>query len=696
MRLATRRDTPVAGATAGAMAPRRRLPTVGVVALTSPPIVPVTPPRARRQRVRRPPTAAPPWTSTRARTRTAVAVAAAALAVVSLVAVATATATGGATAGAGVPHRGVHVEVAAWDDAAVLSSVLPAGAVGGANHSAAVAALPPDVAAYREAYLGTVARRASSASALRAAAAKSGSVPSGALTLASRLATAVGFGRWRHGLAGGLNADAVAAADPPAVVLKPLARQMVTTVRGSRSSFRLELDESLPPAETRAIIRAVQLWAEEWPSSGTLRVQVLWQRLDPDALGATSTPLFIEGGRSPTREDTAYGAPLYLSLTGVDALPERFPHVLMGFNNRIPWHTGVGPAPRSRFDLTTVAAHELCHGLFFAGMLEGLPTERVARVNSRRGGDPARFDSFVTDSEGNGVLASCVDGGSLNGRGLFNALTAEGLAFQSPLGRRTAGGSGGSGDSQLITSLPLFAPKGYRTGSSTYHFDGGRQLVAGCARSGIPEDPGSCSDLMVADLPPGKTTRVLGANTLRVMRTMRDQALSGADRGSCTIPQSAPGSAGGGGGAIDEPFLPGTGGGGGGGPFSGFPTWAMILVATVGAVGVLVFVGAFCANLVLPGIQSAGGRAHGGGRSSTGRHRSGHSHHGRGGAAPPPTMPPRPPMPLAAAGPPQFPPYASGGAPGSPGAAYPPPLYPQPPPPVAVGAPGGVGGMYNP
>eukprot|EP00170_Pyropia_yezoensis_P010004 contig_45349_g10042 len=215
-------------------------------------------------------------------------------------------------------------------------------------------------------------------------------------------------------------------------MLTPSMRQSTQTVRGSRSSFRLSLDEALPPGEARAIIRAVQLWAEEWPSTGTLRVQVQWLGLDPQALGAASTPQFIDGGRSPTREDTAYGAPLYLSLTGVDALPDRFPHVLMAFNSRIPWHTDVGPAPRSRYDLTTVAAHELCHGLFFTGMLEGMPTRGVARVNTGRGGDPARFDSFVIDTEGNGVLASCVDGGSLNGRGLFNALTAEGLAFQSP------------------------------------------------------------------------------------------------------------------------------------------------------------------------------------------------------------------------------------------------------------------------
>lgn len=169
--------------------------------------------------------------------------------------------------------------------------------MGGANRSAAVADLPPDVAAYREEYLDATSRRAWSASALAAAAATSGGVlPSGTLALASRLAATVGLGRWRRGLADGLDATVVTAADPPAVVLVPSATQSVSTVRGSPSSFLLELDGDLPPAEFRAIIRSVHLWAEEWPSSGTLRVQVLWPSLDPNALDATSTPRIMKGG----------------------------------------------------------------------------------------------------------------------------------------------------------------------------------------------------------------------------------------------------------------------------------------------------------------------------------------------------------------------------------------------------------------
>jgi len=452
----------------------------------------------------------------------------------------------------------VHTEAAVWDAAAAAG---PSGV------------LSPDAAAWSAAYAAEVADAAAAAASAAFATAHPW------WSAAARLPAALQ--RWAtappgaDGGGGGTDLDSVTA------------RQMtdfsrILIVEGTQSSFTLALDDAMGPAEADAVAAAARLWANEWPSTISVRVQVRWPADPLPSLGAASTPLFLSGGADGTRDDTSYGAPLYLSLTGQDVVSTNEPHIDMRLNRRVRWHTDPGrDAPSDRWDLTTVAAHELGHGLFFTGRVHGNATTSTARVlASGTLPETARFDSFIADLDDNGVIASCSPGTRNDPTGLYNAVTARGLAFL------TNGSAGGFPP----TRLPLYAPKPFDTGSSVYHFDG-PLLRDGCAASGIPA--ADCSSLMEAALPSGKTARALGANTLRVMRVMREQALDGVAGGTCAVSPLAPGSTGG----------SGAGGSGLFGEGGSLPSWAVIALGATAAVVVVLLTATCFANVVLPKVQ---------------------------------------------------------------------------------------------
>ncbi|OSX76491.1 hypothetical protein BU14_0188s0009 [Porphyra umbilicalis] len=449
----------------------------------------------------------------------------------------------------------VHTEAAVWDAAAAAG---PSGV------------LSPDAAAWSAAYAAEVADAA-------AAAASAG------------FATAHPWWSAVTRLPGALQRWA---APPPADGAGGTALDGVAgrqsggfdrTVTGTRSTFALALDPGMGASEANAVKAAARLWANEWPSATPVRVVVRWPSDPLPSLGAASTPVFRSGGADGTRDDTSYGAPLYLSLTGIDVVPVSVAHIDMRLNQRVRWHTDASRnAPSDRWDLTTVAAHELGHGLFFTGRIFGNASTSTALVlASRSVPEAARFDSFIADLDGNGVVASCSAGTRNDPSGLYNAVTARGLAFV----------ANGSADGGPPTRLPLYAPKPYDTGSSVYHFDG-PLLRDGCASSSIPAD--ACSSLMEAALPPGKTARSLGDNTLRVMRVVREQALDGVDGGTCAVSPLSPGSTGGSGAGDVAGLFGGDG---------SLPQWAIIALGAAAAVGVVLLTSACFANVVLPRVQ---------------------------------------------------------------------------------------------
>jgi hypothetical protein len=163
----------------------------------------------------------------------------------------------------------------------------------------------------------------------------------------------------------------------------------------------------------------------------------------------------------------------------------------------VDWHSGKSPTPFSKWDLESVALHEVGHGLFFTGVMQASPRQSLADF-AFRNSRPARFDRFLGKSAGDG-LAMC-----LAPADIFDTITSGSLRFVDPKSPDT-------------TDFGLYSPSEYLPGSTTYHQDPGT-LPFDCEKLNIPTN--DCSDIMTQSLPNGYTQRHVGVPVTRMMNAM--------------------------------------------------------------------------------------------------------------------------------------------------------------------------------
>jgi len=152
--------------------------------------------------------------------------------------------------------------------------------------------------------------------------------------------------------------------------------------------------------------------------------------------------------------NTFYPATLANALHGSDLDPSD-PDIYMGFSSTFSWYTGTDGNPSgSQYDLVSVALHEICHGLGFAGTLY---------VDSGDGkwwhSSPDAYDRFTEDNSG----TSLVDTGTYpqNSVALKDALTSGNVFFD---GTKANAANGGN-------RVELYAPGTWNGGSSYSHLD---------------------------------------------------------------------------------------------------------------------------------------------------------------------------------------------------------------------------------
>ncbi len=105
-----------------------------------------------------------------------------------------------------------------------------------------------------------------------------------------------------------------------------------------------------------------------------LHIEFRWEDLGSPTIGAYAGPTNL------IRRPSDLGAvPVALANArdGVDHLPGTA-DIVVGVNNRLPWHLGSEPPPGDRIDLQSVLVHELGHGLGFVGSASGTSNETAA------------------------------------------------------------------------------------------------------------------------------------------------------------------------------------------------------------------------------------------------------------------------------------------------------------------------------
>lgn len=330
-------------------------------------------------------------------------------------------------------------------------------------------------------------------------------------------------------------------------------------IAGKASVFVVAYADNTPAEAVAAFEVGVRTWADVFPCAVEIRVSFGWEEIGGGTLAAANTPFFVPGsvaGAGALDDATIYSPSMAASLTGTDFVGPGDFHVIMTFNSKANWHFDVRKdAPFDKWDLATTALHEVCHGLFFSGVVTARGENAFFSSGSQR---PARFDTFLAASTGSGLASQCKGDGGL----FFRAVTNGGLRF--------------TDEAAEGVDFSLYSPEKFQPGSSTYHHDPAR-LGEDCRKAGIAAQ--DCSDLMTQKLPNGYTQRVIGTPVLLMLKSMRGTSRGArASEVDCNVPALAPGArreedGGNGKSVFTESFT--------------MPPWAIACIAGIAAVGII-------------------------------------------------------------------------------------------------------------
>ena len=136
--------------------------------------------------------------------------------------------------------------------------------------------------------------------------------------------------------------------------------------RSKRANTTIEVSygDNFPDAAQAAFDRAADIWERHIFSSVTIRVQASYEALGDGVLAAAGPNNFYGIDATGDGEaDAIVGDALAGAL--LDEAPQsQAPDIIVNVNaERNDWHFGRSPAPSGTIDFTTVALHEIGHGL---------------------------------------------------------------------------------------------------------------------------------------------------------------------------------------------------------------------------------------------------------------------------------------------------------------------------------------------
>lgn len=253
-------------------------------------------------------------------------------------------------------------------------------------------------------------------------------------------------------------------------------------------SYRPEVKQESPTADItvnytgftqearEAFERAVEIWERHIQSDAEILIDASYESFGPqgeNVLGRAGPFLFLV-----TLEDgdqLVYPAALFDALVGPEQA-EGGPHMQVEINEDINWYFGepapIGPGPNEfQSDLTSVALHEIAHGLGFTGSmsvdLQGVGSWDYSSLFGEQAEDvPNIYDEFAADQFGDFLTESYSNpsselGDVLQSRSPFT----EGVFFDGP--EAEVGAEVGDGPPEP----KLYAPSDWRQGSSYSHVD---------------------------------------------------------------------------------------------------------------------------------------------------------------------------------------------------------------------------------
>ncbi len=207
-----------------------------------------------------------------------------------------------------------------------------------------------------------------------------------------------------------------------------------------------------------AVDHAVSILETILPANTRLTINASWEKIsDNGVLGNSSINSFVGGWAIDAQIPLAY-YPVALAekIAGISLNNDEDGDLQLTINSSINWYLGTdGQTPVTKYDLVTVAMHEICHGLGFYDSMN--TNESVGWYGI--GSVPIIYDTFVENN-----LERFLDDtlSFVNySASLKNQMTGGQLYFKGPvLDRYTLG-----------SSVKLWAPPEFDPGSSISHLD---------------------------------------------------------------------------------------------------------------------------------------------------------------------------------------------------------------------------------
>jgi hypothetical protein len=194
------------------------------------------------------------------------------------------------------------------------------------------------------------------------------------------------------------------------------------------------------------------------PPDTKLTVLASWERISTSGvLANSSTTGYIKGGSIDALDpEVYYPVAVAEKIAGKSLNDDLEGDITLRINNSINWYLGTdGNTPDLRYDLVTVALHEICHGL---GFFDSMNTDNTI---GWYGFDsiPLVYDTFVEDLTGNNLTDTLKYNNY--SAALLTQFTGGILYFNGPLLNKYTSGSRAS----------LYAPSKYDAGSSIAHLN---------------------------------------------------------------------------------------------------------------------------------------------------------------------------------------------------------------------------------
>lgn len=279
------------------------------------------------------------------------------------------------------------------------------------------------------------------------------------------------------------------------------ARRSGRTEEVENATFIVQYEGFTPEAQA-AFQRAVDIWSSLITSPVPIRIRAIWApNSRPNVLGSATSNGFFRSPLLP-RFPAWYPVALAEKLLG-RGLNNQEPDIIANFNsNNNNWYFGTDAnPPRDKWDLTSVALHEIGHGLGFVSSFQFESGRNLGRWGDS--GSPIIFDLFVENSRGESLTDTTIFRN--NSSQLGRELTSDAIVFQGEPVRRA----------NLGVPAPLFAPSPWQQGSSISHLDdrtydgtSNQLMISAIGNGEAVHDPGPVT-LAIFDQIGWRSTRLL-------------------------------------------------------------------------------------------------------------------------------------------------------------------------------------------